>query len=686
MAAISQGPMYPSLFKRSSTSPRKSGGASGGAAHLRSLPPLGGAAEVIANARSHLDRARMHLNLPPLPQVEFAPARVAAAAAAQSYVATDAYVANGAPPSVDADAARRRSTLQCELDKAVRGLASVAGDNLDSYMRVPASAHGGDETAAYMAQLLGFLQSDALRHPPPAAAPALAAPDTSVADLALAQAQNALKEESQKVGVAQQKLAEQADANAAALASSAQALEDETARKVAVEAELTEARGALAAGSDAGAMLAAEQAESQASKQEAVEVGVRVTELEAALEAEKAKVGALEASAAAAADEQQHADDVLISWLSMEEGRELLEEMCALGAHQALVDKDCDGDEDQARMMDAARDAARDEDVIAGTGMLHTVVKAVCDVALACQETKSTGQSQAQGLTASHEAESLRTELADAVQRETEYQAKQESDGTEIAKLREQIAAAEANAKALSEEAVAAQAKAAVMEAVSVQPVAGGGDDEYLDTITNSEARAWWRTYIGAREATYNKVQDAATAWMLKVDSTMTQAEASIVAATVCFGIDRDGDGEITYAEFGTFAADLGDEYTVAKLREFEVGRKEEHMDDETKLHEYAEYLGIDAVVEENILWIAKKCMNAPLPKGWKEFTDDQGQSYFHHETKNETSWDHPLDSHFKQLVKDTRDRMAESAGGAGTPPPREAADGNESVDAPTVE
>ena len=38
----------------------------------------------------------------------------------------------------------------------------------------------------------------------------------------------------------------------------------------------------------------------------------------------------------------------------------------------------------------------------------------------------------------------------------------------------------------------------------------------------------------------------------------------------------------------------------------------------------------------------------------------------------------------FKQLVKDTRDRMAEAEGGAGTPPPRDAA--NESVDAPTAE
>eukprot|EP01043_Picozoa_sp_COSAG02_P055382 COSAG02_NODE_6410_length_3589_cov_1.497994_3_plen_168_part_00 len=162
----------------------------------------------------------------------------------------------------------------------------------------------------------------------------------------------------------------------------------------------------------------------------------------------------------------------------------------------------------------------------------------------------------------------------------------------------------------------------------------------------NGEARAWWKAYIGQRAATYNAVQDATTAWMLKVDSTMTQAEASIVAATVCFGIDRDGDGEITFAEFGKFSEELGDEYTVEKLRGYEVPRKEGV--DEEKLAEYAEYLGINPETEENILWIAKRCMNAPLPKGWKEFTDDQGQSYFHNEAKQETAWDHPLDSHVR--------------------------------------
>ena len=153
---------------------------------------------------------------------------------------------------------------------------------------------------------------------------------------------------------AEQQLADATSTNAAALESVGKSLEEETSRKVALEEELPEARGALAAGSDAGAMLAAEQAESQAAKETAAQQATRITELEATLEEEKAKVVAAEASAsaaaaAAAAAEDQHADadDVLIKWLSMHEGRELLVEMVGLGAHEALVQRECDGDDDQ---------------------------------------------------------------------------------------------------------------------------------------------------------------------------------------------------------------------------------------------------------------------------------------------------------------------------------------------------
>jgi hypothetical protein len=165
--------------------------------------------------------------------------------------------------------------------------------------------------------------------------------------------------------------------------------------------------------------------------------------------------------------------------------------------------------------------------------------QSVCDVALSIQESNA-----APGISlASEQVESLRGELAEASQRERDLQARQEEDAAELQRLRDQLAAAEEKARVLAEEATSAQAKVGELEAVAsavveTQPAAAAAaeaapaEEEWLETITNDEARAWWKAYIGQRAATYNAVQDATTAWMLKVDTAMTQAEASIVAAT----------------------------------------------------------------------------------------------------------------------------------------------------------
>eukprot|EP01044_Picomonas_judraskeda_P013171 COSAG03_NODE_1964_length_3289_cov_2.261129_3_plen_306_part_00 len=283
MAAVRQnaGPMYPSLFKRSSTSPRKPTAA----AALRQLPPLGGAVEVIANARQHLDRARMHLNLPPLAPVDFAPARVAPPQE------------RTAPAAEDAGQVERRRALQAQLDAQIRELAAAAGADLASYRPQATGSHGNDETAAFMAQMLSFLQSGGLRPKPTGdSAPA----DVAAQQAELAEAKASLQTEQEKRAGVEQELQAAANAHAAAMDSAAKELEEEAARKHALEAELEEARTALATGSDAGAMLAAEQAESQQAKETAAKQAALLSELEAALEAEQAKVLAAEAAASAA--------------------------------------------------------------------------------------------------------------------------------------------------------------------------------------------------------------------------------------------------------------------------------------------------------------------------------------------------------------------------------------------------
>ena len=51
----------------------------------------------------------------------------------------------------------------------------------------------------------------------------------------------------------------------------------------------------------------------------------------------------------------------------------------------------------------------------------------------------------------------------------------------------------------------------------------------------------------------------------------------------------------LRYAEFGRFADEFGNDFSVEKLREFEVDRADEaddEVDQEKRLKEYAEYLG----------------------------------------------------------------------------------------------
>ena len=94
--------------------------------------------------------------------------------------------------------------------------------------------------------------------------------------------------------------------------------------------------------------------------------------------------------------------------------------------------------------------------------------------------------------------------------------------------------------------------------------------------------------------------------------------------------------------EFAKYTNELV-EYSPAALR----GAEAPDAKDE-QVAEYAGYLGIDLVEEPELVWIAAKCMAAPLPKGWEEYTNEQGEPYFHNKTKDETSWDHPLDSAFR--------------------------------------
>ena len=58
---------------------------------------------------------------------------------------------------------------------------------------------------------------------------------------------------------------------------------------------------------------------------------------------------------------------------------------------------------------------------------------------------------------------------------------------------------------------------------------------------------------------------------------------------------------------------------------------------------------------DEQLLWIAKQGIVAPLPEEWKACEDDAGEVFYFNFGTGESMWDHPSDALFKQLVMDER-------------------------------
>ena len=77
-----------------------------------------------------------------------------------------------------------------------------------------------------------------------------------------------------------------------------------------------------------------------------------------------------------------------------------------------------------------------------------------------------------------------------------------------------------------------------------------------------------------------------------------------------------------------------------------------------------ATYLGIDAVEDGGLLWVAEHAVHEGIPAGWEEFRDEHGETFFHHARSETSQYDHPLDEHFDAQVASERRRLAAEGGG----------------------
>lgn len=71
---------------------------------------------------------------------------------------------------------------------------------------------------------------------------------------------------------------------------------------------------------------------------------------------------------------------------------------------------------------------------------------------------------------------------------------------------------------------------------------------------------------------------------------------------------------------------------------------------------DYATRLGIDPETEPHLLGLAKDGLMAALPKGWSPcFHEATGAWYYYQTLTGTTTWEHPLDSVYKELVENAR-------------------------------
>eukprot|EP00928_Gymnodinium_smaydae_P080344 TRINITY_DN6405_c0_g1_i1.p1 TRINITY_DN6405_c0_g1~~TRINITY_DN6405_c0_g1_i1.p1 ORF type:complete len:363 (+),score=57.39 TRINITY_DN6405_c0_g1_i1:235-1323(+) len=96
-----------------------------------------------------------------------------------------------------------------------------------------------------------------------------------------------------------------------------------------------------------------------------------------------------------------------------------------------------------------------------------------------------------------------------------------------------------------------------------------------------------------------------------------------------------------------------------------EDGAEAGDLAEDADLCEYARTLGLDPEIDMDLLWVAQEAFAAPLPGGWAEYADETGRVYYFHETSSKTTWEHPMDEVFRDLLALVKNTRAEPLGQA---------------------
>lgn len=91
----------------------------------------------------------------------------------------------------------------------------------------------------------------------------------------------------------------------------------------------------------------------------------------------------------------------------------------------------------------------------------------------------------------------------------------------------------------------------------------------------------------------------------------------------------------------------------------------EDYEPTDKEIREYAEWLGIDAEADPDLLWIARRGLMTPLPKPWRPCQSGEAEIFYFNPETGENTWDHPCDAALRELYAAERAKKASSASGS---------------------
>ncbi|XP_062995211.1 centrosomal protein of 164 kDa isoform X2 [Elgaria multicarinata webbii] len=89
----------------------------------------------------------------------------------------------------------------------------------------------------------------------------------------------------------------------------------------------------------------------------------------------------------------------------------------------------------------------------------------------------------------------------------------------------------------------------------------------------------------------------------------------------------------------------------------------ETYMPSEQEIHEFARVIGIDPENEPELMWLAREGIVARLPAEWKPCQDITGDIYYFNFANGQSTWDHPCDERYRQLVVQEREKLLDQEG-----------------------